>query len=200
MQKQLYAYSIRFFDDDSIGSPFSDFAVAMYALTVSGWNRSACLFVVFKWLFTALIVIFALALFFRSIRVFIIASSAFMRMRVLGSEMRVLRLAIPARRSRDNLPYSAQARLQQLLQMQVMYKRLRKIGRRILWKRLHQERKRRKQAWDDSFCLFFAASASSHGSIFLAFGSFFVSESVSASLPFGSGCLQLNYLVQPFNI
>jgi hypothetical protein len=103
----LYAYSIRFFDDDSIGSPFSDFAVAMYALTVSGWNRFACLFIVFRWLFTALIVIFALALFFRSIRVFIIASSAFMWTRVLGSEMRVFRLVIPAIGSRCNLSYSA---------------------------------------------------------------------------------------------
>jgi hypothetical protein len=55
------------------------------------------------------------------------------------------------------------------------------------------------RVWDNSFCLFFAASASSHSAIFLAFQHFFVSESGSASLPFGSGCLQLNYLVQPFN-
>jgi hypothetical protein len=104
-------YSIWFFVVGSIGFigfPFSVvFAVAMYALTVSGWNRFAFLLIVFRWLFTALIVICALALFFRSIRVFIIASSAFMRMRVLGSEMRVFRLVIPAFRSRCNLSYSA---------------------------------------------------------------------------------------------
>ena len=51
----------------------------------------------------------------------------------------------------------------------------------------------------NSFCLFSASSASSRNSIFLAFAVFLVSKSVSAGLPFGNSCLQLNYLVQPFN-
>ena len=76
-QKQLYAYSIRFFDVGSIGFPLSVFASAMYALTVSGWNRSAFLLIVFRWLFTCFIVIAFFALFFRSMSVLIIASSFF---------------------------------------------------------------------------------------------------------------------------
>jgi hypothetical protein len=50
-----------------------------------------------------------------------------------------LRLAILAPGSRLNLPYSAQARLQQLLQMQNLHERLWKTRRSILWKRIYQE-------------------------------------------------------------
>lgn len=110
-----------------------------------------------------------------------------------------LRLGIPAFRSHCNLSYSAQARLQQLLQMQNLHKRLWKTRRRILWKRIRQERKRWKQAGANSFYLFSSFSASSNNSIFFAFRGFLIPKIVSAGLPFGNSCLQLNYLVQPFN-
>ena len=86
-----------------------------------------------------------------------------------------------------------------VLNNEVVEARFWKTRRRILWKRIRQERKRWKQVGANSFYLFSAFSASSRNSIFLAFGGFFVSKSVSAILPFGDSCLQLNYLVQLFN-
>jgi len=100
-----------------------------------------------------------------------------------------LRLVILAFRSRGDLSYSAQDRVQQLLQMQNLHKRLWKTRRRILWKRIHQERKRWKQVGADSFCLFYASSASSNNSIILILAGFFISKSASASLPFGNSYL-----------
>jgi hypothetical protein len=108
-------------------------------------------------------------------------------------------LGIPAFRSHCNLSYSAQAWVQQLLQMQNLLKRLWETCRHILWKRIHQERKQGKQVRANIFCLFSSFSASNGNSIFVSFTKFFISKSAGAHLSSGSNCLQLNDVVQQFN-
>ena len=117
--------------------------------------------------------IFPPATYFRKPWAFHMGFSSVLLHTVLQSD---LRLVIPTFRSRCDLSCSAQARVQQLLQMQNLHKRLWKTRRRILWKRIRQERKCWKQVGANSFYLFSSFSSSNNNPIFLAFGGFFICD------------------------
>jgi hypothetical protein len=104
-----------------------------------------------------------------------------------------LALSNPA--SFPNLRSLAPNRLQQLLPMQNLHKRIRKTIRRILRKRIHKKGKRRQQTWLHRLHLRAAVSTALGNTGSFTFQHILLRENYSANLPFNRCIIQFFLLV-----